>query len=255
MLLHKLSNLDIIYGVTGVTRTHSAFGGGVTILWGYQFSYRYKNKTSIKKESNMTQTTKSILSVSSRTVHKIIARAAIACSICNWNQATGDIHHIVEVAEGGSNDMSNLIYVCPNCHRCIHQLGDRFKTKTELYKLSLDKTFPNWMDYYNIVSTKKIKADADYTKKCLECQDLIPHQRKFCSSSCGAKYNNRKLKTSNKYSKEYIEEILIKYNGILTKCGAELNISDNAFKKHCIKYNIDPSQYRVIYKRSKTVTI
>ena len=41
MLLHKLSNLDIIDGVTGVTRTHIAFGEAVTAPRGYQFSYRY----------------------------------------------------------------------------------------------------------------------------------------------------------------------------------------------------------------------
>ena len=107
----------------------------------------------------MTQTTKSILSVSSRTVHKIIARAALACSICSWNQATGDIHHIVEVAEGGSNDMSNLIYVCPNCHRCIHQLGDKFKTTEELKKMTLNETFPNWLDFYNPQKSKIFKIN------------------------------------------------------------------------------------------------
>ena len=53
----------------------------------------------------------SILEISSRTVHKIIARAALSCSICQWNRATGDIRHIIEVSEGGSNAMSNLVYL------------------------------------------------------------------------------------------------------------------------------------------------
>ena len=195
----------------------------------------------------------SLLSISSRTTHKIIARASLSCSICNWNQATGDIHHIIEVSEGGSNEMSNLIYVCPNCHRCIHQLGDRFKSKEELFKLSLDKTFPNWLDYYNLKSVDKIKEKQNYTKKCLECDSLIPHQRKFCSSSCGAIYTNSKKE--NKYSKEILISILEKYNGILTKCGNELNISDNAFKKQCKKFNINPQDYKISYKRDKTVII
>ena len=201
----------------------------------------------------LTNSTQSILSVSTRTVHKIIARASLSCSICNWNQATGDIHHITEVSEGGSNDMSNLIYVCPNCHRCIHQLGDRFKTKEELEKLSMKNTFPNWLDFYKIKSTSKIDENKTYTKKCLQCESLIPHQRKFCSSSCGAYYTNSKK--VDKYSKELLITILEKYNGILTKCGTELNISDNAFKKQCKKFEINPQDYRVTYKRSKTITI
>lgn len=195
----------------------------------------------------------SILSVSTRTVHKIIARASLPCSICNWNQATGDIHHIVEVSEGGSNEMSNLIYVCPNCHRCIHQLGDKFKTKEDLFGLSMDKTFPNWIDYYKIKPTEKITENKTYTKKCLQCDSLIPHQRKFCSSSCGAFYTN--ARKENKYTKELIIDILKRHNGILTKCGEELNISDNAFKKQCKKFNLNPSDYRKIYKRSKTIPI
>lgn len=125
--------------------------------------------------------------------------------------------------------MNNLIYVCPNCHRCIHQLGERFKTKEELYELSLDKTFPNWKDFYNIKATSKIEVNNNYTKKCLQCDSLIPHQRKFCSGSCGATYTNMKKELSNKYTKELIISILEKYNGILTKCGSELNISGNAF--------------------------
>ena len=195
-----------------------------------------------------------LLEVSSRTVHKIIARVSLACTICNWNQATGDIHHITEVSEGGSNDMSNLIYVCPNCHRCIHQLGDKFKSKEELCKLSLDKTFPNWLDYYNNNPHKKIEPKKEYPKNCLECDSSIPHQRFFCSVSCGAIYNNRKRKESSKYTKELLISILIEHNGILTKCGEALNMSDNAFKKQCIKHEINPKEYKIKYIRLKTLT-
>ena len=41
-----------------------------------------------------------IFELSSRTIQKIMQRAQLKCSICAWNKATGDIHHIVEVCHG-----------------------------------------------------------------------------------------------------------------------------------------------------------
>ncbi len=32
-----------------------------------------------------------------------------------------DLHHIVEVAEGGGNDPSNLLALCPTCHMLYHR--------------------------------------------------------------------------------------------------------------------------------------
>jgi len=36
---------------------------------------------------------------------------------------TLDIHHIVWVKDGGGNDLSNLLALCPNCH-ALHTRGD-----------------------------------------------------------------------------------------------------------------------------------
>lgn len=155
----------------------------------------------------------------------------------------GDIHHITEVSEGGSNEMSNLIYVCPNCHRCIHQLRDKFKTKEELKKLSLDKTFPNWLDFYNPQKSKIFEIN-NIIFKCKNCGINIPHHRKYCSKECSS--NSASGVT---WSKELLLETLIKYSGNLTKCGKNLNVSDNAFKKQCLKHGINPSDYKITYKR------
>lgn len=186
-----------------------------------------------------------IFDLSNRTIHKIIARASLSCSICNWNQATGDIHHIIEVSEGGSNEMSNLIYVCPNCHRCIHQLGDKFKTKEELFMLSLDKTFSNWKDFYNPQKSRIFKIN-NTTFKCKKCGVSIPHHRQYCSKECSSN-----LTSKINWSKDLIISILEKHNGILTKCGKELNISDNAFKKQCKKFDVNPQDYKITYQRKK----
>jgi len=41
------------------------------------------------------------------------------CSICQAN--TIDVHHIIAVEDGGTNDLENLMVVCPNHHRQYHQ--------------------------------------------------------------------------------------------------------------------------------------
>jgi hypothetical protein len=64
----------------------------------------------------------SILDVSSRTARKIILRMKLPCTMCGWyvDGVGCDIHHIIPRADGGSNDHSNLAYICPNCHRLVH---------------------------------------------------------------------------------------------------------------------------------------
>ena len=42
------------------------------------------------------------------------------CELCQWDKTTRDLHHIIEVVNGGTNELDNLICVCPNCHRMIH---------------------------------------------------------------------------------------------------------------------------------------
>lgn len=44
----------------------------------------------------------------------------IPCEICNWKETTRDLHHIIHVSKGGKNTKDNLISVCPNHHRMIH---------------------------------------------------------------------------------------------------------------------------------------
>lgn len=42
------------------------------------------------------------------------------CEICNWKEASRDVHHIIPVSENGKTILENLISVCPNHHRMIH---------------------------------------------------------------------------------------------------------------------------------------
>lgn len=91
----------------------------------------------------------SILDLSKRTISKILKRSKIGCQICNWNESTCDIHHIISKKEGGSDNISNLIIVCPNCHRILHTIKNRYSIEFLLSK-SILNTFNNWKDFYYI---------------------------------------------------------------------------------------------------------
>ena len=49
------------------------------------------------------------------------------CSGCGWQMPFSingdglDIHHVKPVCKGGSDDISNLLLLCPNCHRVAHK--------------------------------------------------------------------------------------------------------------------------------------
>lgn len=55
------------------------------------------------------------------------------CTICHapWLE----IHHITELAEGGSTEYDNLIVLCPNCHTRVHTEGVPSKDELRHYKL------------------------------------------------------------------------------------------------------------------------
>ena len=48
-------------------------------------------------------------------------QAGSRCSFCHFDDVSSlDLHHIVPRSENGSNEPSNLILVCKNCHARIH---------------------------------------------------------------------------------------------------------------------------------------
>lgn len=42
----------------------------------------------------------------------------LPCEMCGWKETGRDVHHIVPIRDEGSNELANLISLCPNCHRC-----------------------------------------------------------------------------------------------------------------------------------------
>lgn len=57
------------------------------------------------------------------------------CEICGIDFPKLDKHHIISKSKGGSNSKHNLSYLCPNCHRLVHQefyiIEGRFKTSLQ----------------------------------------------------------------------------------------------------------------------------
>lgn len=64
-----------------------------------------------------------------REIRKRYATAHPLCEICLKEgrlNPVEEVHHIVPVSRGGSNDFSNLMSLCQSCHTKIHHdLGDR----------------------------------------------------------------------------------------------------------------------------------
>lgn len=43
------------------------------------------------------------------------------CMVCGWDKEKCDIHCIISKKEGGRYEKSNVISLCPNCHRLLHR--------------------------------------------------------------------------------------------------------------------------------------
>ena len=54
--------------------------------------------------------------------HEVLIEAGYRCSVptCRTILAI-DLHHIIEVAEGGGSERSNLLVLCPTCHALFHR--------------------------------------------------------------------------------------------------------------------------------------
>jgi 5-methylcytosine-specific restriction endonuclease McrA len=90
----------------------------------------------------------SILDMSRRTTAKILRRMELSCFTCGWyhKNVVGDIHHIIPRKDGGSDENSNLTYICPNCHRLAHSGCIK---PAELVSIQ-DYLGDRWKDYYFI---------------------------------------------------------------------------------------------------------
>lgn len=46
------------------------------------------------------------------------------CVVCGFDyKPVLEIHHIIPISLGGSNDINNLFPLCPNCHSIVHNVA------------------------------------------------------------------------------------------------------------------------------------
>ncbi|RLD64349.1 MAG: hypothetical protein DRJ01_01190 [Bacteroidetes bacterium] len=128
-----------------------------------KLSFDNKSKHEREKEKKKSyireQEIFSILEVSKRTVSKILIRMNLRCSVCGWNESVCDIHHIIPKSEGGSDEHTNLTYLCPNCHRLAHK--DKLKDFVNLW----DYIGESWREFYYVKQGKIIPAQNLTTKE------------------------------------------------------------------------------------------
>lgn len=128
--------------------------------------------------------TSSIKELSKRTVTKVLIRLKLSCFECGWNLTVCDIHHIIPISKHGTDEHSNLTYLCPNCHRLAHAgILTKFKTLEEVVgELWKDFYFPERagltrksrkgtkctnLDFQKQKSEKYIKSQQDKIEKIL----------------------------------------------------------------------------------------
>lgn len=76
------------------------------------------------------------------------------CDICNNDCETIlEIHHILPLQKGGNNSLSNLMLLCPNCHKIIHKSMSLIEQNLDSESQALD----SWIDeHYTSAASKRI---------------------------------------------------------------------------------------------------
>ena len=66
---------------------------------------------------------------------RLLVDAMHRCCLCPQHEDITDIHHIIQISEGGPNTEENLMVVCPNCHAKIHRIRIMYNpTQLKMYK-------------------------------------------------------------------------------------------------------------------------
>jgi 5-methylcytosine-specific restriction endonuclease McrA len=65
---------------------------------------------------------------------KVLERDNYTCKMCG-NKEELHVHHIIPIKEGGSDDLTNLITLCVNCHSKQHPTVSFFKKKEKVNKM------------------------------------------------------------------------------------------------------------------------
>ena len=130
-----------------------------------------------------------------------------------------------------NNALNNLRILCPNCHAQTPTYRGKNIKKSKVEPL------------------KQIKAIKPITQKpmktCLSCNNEFEIKSRavnnYCSSEC-----THKAQQKIEWTKELVEQLLIKHKGNMVQASKEIQISDNGLRKWCKKYNLNPKDYKEI---------
>lgn len=82
------------------------------------------------------------------------------CEICGWDLSTRDSHHITPVSVGGKSTIDNLISVCPNHHRMIH---NNLLSQDYLNKIVKSRTISSSLErLILLINSKELGANSGY---------------------------------------------------------------------------------------------
>lgn len=164
-------------------------------------------EVAIKKDGRLSDTVRNYL----------LNRADYRCEVCGWGERNRfsesvplEVHHI----DGNylNNHISNLKVLCPNCHSLT----------------------PNYRAL-NVSLREQYNSRKAY---CIDCGAEISPGSLRCRECFGR--NRITIKPLSREELKYKIRTLT-----FTEIGKEQNVTDNAIRKWCIKYNL-PSKKRVI---------
>ncbi|NOI75331.1 HNH endonuclease [Vibrio coralliilyticus] len=198
------------------------------------------------------------MKIPEKIVADVLSRSGRHCIVCrNFSPLTIQIHHIVELSAGGTNELDNLIPVCITCHSHIHtatQMTRSFsalelkKSREQVYELvtagKLPAKYPLTAQEIEGISSalsqavsKEVPSQAltkdamnILTTCILEDADVgvfnVPFNNHYAIS-----IGNHAFFTNEKGEAQYPSFIMELLNlGHLVSCGQMLSITDKARK-------------------------
>lgn len=102
---------------------------------------------------------------------EVLAKCARHCCVCRrYRPLQLQVHHIIPIAEGGSDDLANLIPICISCHSDVHtatRLTRRFKA--EELRLHRDAV-------YKLVEAGSLPASSDTTSSFEQLAEQVSRE-------------------------------------------------------------------------------
>lgn len=110
--------------------------------WGYQRGFNYG--FSSRKEA-------------------VLNRDTYTCQVCHKKHTRLEVHHIIYRSQGGTNDENNLITLCEDCHKDIHnekivlakkpkKLNLKYATHMSIIRSQLLKVYPEAIETFGFVT-------------------------------------------------------------------------------------------------------